>query len=158
MCFTIIFKYSNVSTFFFSWLYWTDTTTNEIKRASMDGKSISTLHNSSLGYPSVLAIDYGSQKLYWIHNSQLESSNSDGTGRVTIFVSSELGSPQSVSVFGEYLYWTQYQSIYLVPLNSPMRVTTVLNNGLLSNLYGLQIYSKEKQPEGIVIVYLSSMK
>ena len=114
----------------------------------MDGKSISTLHNSSLGYLRVLAIDYGSQKLYWIHNSQLESSNSDGTGRATIFVSSELGSPQSVSVFGEYLYGTQYQSIYRVPLNSPTNITTVLDSGFLRTLYGLQVYSKEKQPEG----------
>ena len=114
----------------------------------MDGKSVSTLHNSSLGYLRVLALDYSSQKLYWIHNNALESSNSDGTGRMVIFVSSEIGSPLSVSVFGEYLYWTAHQSIYRVPVNSPINVSTVLNSELLSNLYGLQVYSKEKQPEG----------
>lgn len=115
----------------------------------MDGKSISTLHNSNLYYPRVLALDYHSQKLYWIHNSRLESSNSDGTGRVLIIVSSLIGSPLSISMFGEYLYWTAYQSIYRVSLNSPYNISTVLNSELLSSLYGLQVYSKEKQPEGM---------
>ena len=113
----------------------------------MDGTSVETLHNVYNVF--TLTLDYTSQKLYWVDNinDHIEMSNCNGTERVVVSTAAEIDYSRGIAVFAGDIFWTEYYSrkVYKLPLNSST-VFTIAES--VTNLYGLQIYSKEKQPLG----------
>ena len=121
----------------------------------MDATSVETLHDTNVYDVYALTIDYTSQKLYWVNtnNRHIESSNCNGTERVIISTAAEISYSWGIAVFAGDIYWTEYYSrkVYKLPLNSST-VFTIAES--VTYLYGLQIYSKEKQVQGINIISL----
>ena len=133
------------------WLYWTDTGSRTIERASMDGSSRTALHTTNLETPYALAIDYATQTLYWSDYAlnKLESSRTDGSNRRLL--NSNLRDPYAMAFFAGKLYWTDfsYNGIYSTLTNSPTIITPLLF--LNVDPYGIQVFDEAVQFEGIII-------
>ena len=131
------------------WLYWSDTGSRRIERASMDGSSQTALHTANLRTPYALTIDYATQTLYWADYAlnKLESSNTDGSNRRLL--TTNIRDPFAMTFFEGTLYWSDYSynGIYSTLSSSPSRVTSLLSIG--SDPYGIQVIDKDLQFGGM---------
>lgn len=75
----------------------------------MDGSNRKVLHSSRLVWPNALSIDLISERLYWADAKLhvIEVSHLDGSYRRVI--ADELQHPFAMTLFGEYLYYTDWQ-------------------------------------------------
>ena len=116
----------------------------------MDGTSRTVLHNTGLSNPYGLTLDYENQILYWIDYSydRVESSYVNGTSRVVLTTSS-ISQPYDTAYHGGNVYWTDrsYDGIYSASVD-PVTVATVRS---FTNPYGISVFSKEGQPEGMCL-------
>ncbi|KAM9664148.1 low-density lipoprotein receptor-related protein 2 [Trichechus inunguis] len=97
------------------YMYWTDWSTNaKIERATLGGNFRVSIVNSSLVWPNGLTLDYEEELLYWADASlqRIERSSLTGMDREVI-VSTTLH-PFSMTVYGQYIYWTDWytKSVY----------------------------------------------
>ena len=130
-------------------LYWTDCGSRPIiGRISMDGTSREVLHNTGLGKPNALTIDHGTQTIYWTDSisRDIESSSTDGSGRRT--VTSAVFLPYSITVFGDSLYWTDWEYDAIFQATTSGRNVSFLISGLSSRPKGIQLISDQRQPTG----------
>ena len=91
-------------------MYWSDWGVNaRIEMASMDGSNRVVLHATRLVWPNALSIDLISERLYWADAKLhvIESSHLDGSHRQVI--AEELLHPFAMTLFGQYLYYTDWQ-------------------------------------------------
>ena len=91
-------------------MYWSDWGINaRIERASMDGSNRMVLHGTRLVWPNALSIDLISERLYWADAKLrvIEVSHLDGSHRQV--VAEGLMHPFAMTLFGEYLYYTDWQ-------------------------------------------------
>ncbi|KAF7489353.1 hypothetical protein SSS_07649 [Sarcoptes scabiei] len=81
----------------------------KIYRTTMAGNFKRTIINDNLTQPSGLAIDYEERKLYWTDalREKIERSDLNGTNR-EILISATIY-PFALTVFGNYIYWTDLQ-------------------------------------------------
>ncbi|XP_061586431.1 very low-density lipoprotein receptor [Cololabis saira] len=89
-------------------MFWTEIgNVVKIERAGMDGSERRVVVNSSLGWPSSIAVDTISDKIYWTDERlrAIGSATLDG-GSVKIFQIKETTHPFSVAVFNDMLYWS----------------------------------------------------
>lgn len=114
----------------------------------MDGTNMMTLHNTRLSNPYGLAIDYGTQTLYWTDYSYglIESSNADGSNRKII--STAPFNPFTLGVYDRKVYWSErYQgNISSAPITFTANSTVVAD---VSNPTGIRIVAQEMQPHGM---------
>lgn len=84
-------------------------TTGKIIRTTMAGSLKKVIIDKNLAQPSGLAIDYDSQMLYWTDavREKIERSDLNGNNR-EVLVSATIY-PFSITVFGNYIYWTDLQ-------------------------------------------------
>ena len=133
------------------WLYWSDTGSRRIERASMEGSNRTALHTTNLHTPYALTIDYATQTLYWADYAlnKLESSNTDGSNRRLL--TTNIRDPYFMTFFDGALYWSDhsYRGIYSTLSSSPSRITSLLSIGY--DPYGIQVINKDQQFEGILI-------
>lgn len=122
---------ANGAAFAQSQLYWTDTKTNTIERANLDGSNVETIVNGvtlSLG----MAVDQINDKIYWVDIGQfidsgfgdevIRRANLDGTGVETILTTADgLRHPWAIQVdpVGGKVYWADgnTQKIYRADLD-----------------------------------------
>lgn len=93
------------------YMYWTDWGYRpRIERAYMDGTHRKIIINSNLGFPNGLSIDYTAERLYWVDAKldKVETSTLEGNNRVTLI--QNVPHPFGLTVFGDYVYWTDWQS------------------------------------------------
>lgn len=138
------------------WIYWVNSGTPQIERASLDGTSRTVLHSTGLISPHGLTIDYDTQTLYWTDYSldNLESSHVNGTGR-RVLTKVNVACPYSITFFDNKLYWgdTCYRVIYSTHINSPLSVTTLSSTG--NNPYRIRVISEKRQPiSGKIYTYI----
>lgn len=130
------------------WLYWTDTGSRRIERASMEGSGRTAIIATNLQTPYALTIDYATQTLYWADYTlnKLESSNTDGSNRRLL--TTNIRDPYAITFFAGILYWTDwsYNGIYSTLTGSPSSVTSLLYLGV--DPYGIQVIDKDIQFEG----------
>ena len=93
------------------YLYWSisDPIYPRIVRSDMDGSHVLTLHDSSLGQPTALAVDMPTHTLYWADagTGTLECSDADGWNRRVVTSDRNIvHTPYSISVFEHTLYFT----------------------------------------------------
>ena len=135
-------------------VYWTDRgSVAKIERASMDGQDRTELINTDLVEPYGIAIDYPEQKIYWIDAvlNKIEYCNPDGSGRVsltTLPAGFGLGLPYSLSLQGNYLYWTEQenQSLFTIDKRGGEVIQIVSDLPLRPN--GLQVVNSDKRVYG----------
>ena len=133
-------------------MYWTDWgLPAKVERASMDGKERTILISTGLESPYGITIDYSEQKIYWVDASldKIEYCNPDGTGRVTLTTLPQaygLGVPYSLTLEGDYLYWTEWDdnALYSVHKTDGGNVTQILS-GLVVNPNGIQTVSASRR-------------
>ena len=142
------------------WMYWTDITTDRIERASMDGKSRTVLHSTGLSVARALTMDYENQVLYWADDaySRIESSNPDGSNRLIVVTISSYYAPFAMTYYNGRLYWADtyysYNRIFSTSVTTPS--ITSITSRLSYGLYGIQVVAKERQPQGVCFLFISS--
>ena len=121
----------------------------------MDGQDRIELINTDLEGPFGITIDYSEQKIYWIDGirDKIEYCNPDGTGRVTLISSLGglgFGVPYSLTLEGDYLYWSEWDENALFSLHKTDRgnVSFILSdlpvnpNGIQSVSASRRVYSE----------------
>lgn len=121
-------------------------TSGKILRTTMAGSLKKVIVDKNLAQPSGLAIDFDERMLYWtdavrekIERSDLEGKNREVLVAATIY-------PFSITVFGQYIYWTdlQLRGVYRAEkhtgANMIEMVLSLFYSVLNSNLMSLLIY------------------
>ena len=88
-------------------MYWTDSETDRIQRANLDGTEVEDLVTTGLYDPRGLALDVGGGKMYWAEYRKIKRANLDGAG-VEDLVTTGLSAPMGLAldVGGGKMYWT----------------------------------------------------
>lgn len=119
----------------------------------MDGQNRIVLVDTDLVWPNDITIDYAAQKLYWIDSNldKVESSNTDGSGRITLTTNTggfPLGSPYSLTLEGDYLYWSEWDFNSIFSVHKEGGNVSVVFQGLLLNPNGIQVVGPSRRPYG----------
>ena len=92
-------------------MYWTDSGTDKIQRANLDGSNVQDLVTRGLRYPSGIALDVAEGKMYWTDSltEKIQRANLDGSN-VQDLVTTGLARPQSIAldVAEGKMYWTDW--------------------------------------------------
>ena len=135
-------------------MYWTDVGNDMIEKASMDGTARMVLHSTGLSTVYGMTLDYDNQILYWADYSsnQIESSLTNGLNRM-VLTSTGIADPFSITFFEGNLYWTDWSEhrIYTLSVDSPSVISPVTNN-LGQDLYSIHVVTKQRQPQGNLIM------
>ncbi|XP_078231746.1 low-density lipoprotein receptor-related protein 4-like [Callithrix jacchus] len=118
------------------YMYWTDWGASpKIERAGMDASGCQVIISSNLTWPNGLAIDYGSQRLYWADAGMktIEFAGLDGSKR-KVLIGSQLPHPFGLTLSGECIYWTDWQT---KGIQSADRLTGLDRETLQENLENL---------------------
>lgn len=131
-------------------MYWTDTGTDRIEKASLDGNFRTTLHSTGLSNVVGLTLDYQNQTLYWMeytYYGRIERSLVNGSNRETI-LGSGLYYPWALSYFAGTLYLTEYNNrrIKSVIVTQPITINPIVSTG--NNPYDIKVIAEEKQQIG----------
>uniref|UniRef100_A0A4W6FVJ7 Low density lipoprotein receptor-related protein 5 n=1 Tax=Lates calcarifer TaxID=8187 RepID=A0A4W6FVJ7_LATCA len=131
-------------------LYWTDSETNRIEVANLDGTSrkvLKVIVNVDIYWPNGLTIDLVEQKLYWADAklSFIHRANLDGSARETV-VEGTLTHPFALTLSEETLYWTDWQtrSIHACNKHSGDKTREILS-GIYSPM-DIQVLEPYRQP------------
>ncbi|XP_066250185.1 low-density lipoprotein receptor-related protein 2 [Euwallacea similis] len=131
-------------------LYYTDWgkfgASGKILRTTMAGSLKKVIIDKNLTQPSGLAIDYDERMLYWtdavrekIERSDLEGNNREILVAATIY-------PFSITVFGEYIYWTdlQLRGVYRAEKHTGANMIEMVKR-LEDSPRDIQVYSDKRQ-------------
>ena len=96
---------------FFRFIYWTDWGDQpKIERAELSGKNRMTiLDHNEVTWASSIAIDHTLEKIFWADLNMRRICSSDVNGNHVQEILSGLTSPYGVTVFEDYVYWTDFQ-------------------------------------------------
>lgn len=93
-------------------MYWTDWGKDaKIERAGLDGSHRQTIVSYDIKWPNGLTIDLVRGRIYWVDAklNLISSCDYDGADRRGVLRSVEvLHHPFSISVFEDYVYWTDW--------------------------------------------------
>lgn len=132
-------------------MYWTDWGhPAKIERASMDGTSRETLHNTSLVWPNDITIDYQSQTIYWVDAKldKIESSYVNGSNRLLVSRAFIIH-PFSISFYRGVLYWSDWVLNQVVYTQVPTQGNVEgLVPGLAKDPMGVKVVALDIQPLG----------
>ena len=127
----------------------------------MDGKERIILHSVGLNQPFGIACDYTTQIVYWSDTGydRIEYSFYNGSGRnVLVSGSDGVEIPFDLTIFGDLLYWTDWQEngvygTHKIHGTNPvgnLTSVTVIYDGLAVNPNGIAAVSASRQPTGII--------
>ncbi|RXN00434.1 Low-density lipoprotein receptor-related protein 1B [Acipenser ruthenus] len=136
-------------------LFWTDwdATFPRIEAASMSGVGRHIIFKDmEIGaWPNGLTVDHLESRIVWTdaRSDAIYSALYDGTGRIEILRGHEyLSHPFAVSLFGGYVYWTDWRTNTLAKANkwNGRNVTVIQKTS--AQPFDLQIYHPSRQPQG----------
>jgi hypothetical protein len=120
-----------------------------IEKATLSGANRTVIHNTSLVWPSALALDILTQTLYWADSNldKVEKSNVDGTNRVIL---TQLGvvHPFGIVFANDTLYFTDRSDSTIRYLNASGGIVRSLHSSTVysnSTIFGIQIVGPERQ-------------
>ena len=91
------------------YMYWTDTGTDTIRRAHLDGSNIQDIITTGLKTPTDIAVDINDGKVYWIDSGtdKIQRANLDGSN-IEDIVTTGLRTPTSIALdlVNSKVYWT----------------------------------------------------
>ncbi|KAJ8030547.1 Low-density lipoprotein receptor-related protein 4 [Holothuria leucospilota] len=132
-------------------MYWTDWGVNvtSISRATLAGDGVAALVTSNLHYPNGLAIDYETDKIFWVDanpsGSRVESVSLDGLERRLVYTA-EQGQSHffDIAPFQNYLFLTDwYGNLQCLHKDSGEHFFSL---SLGTRPYSIMTYGKELQP------------
>ncbi|XP_033870304.3 low-density lipoprotein receptor-related protein 1B-like isoform X1 [Acipenser ruthenus] len=135
-------------------LFWTDwdATFPRIEAASMSGVGRHIIFKDmEIGaWPNGLTVDHLESRIVWTdaRSDAIYSALYDGTGRIEILRGHEyLSHPFAVSLFGGYVYWTDWRTNTLAKANkwNGRNVTVIQKTS--AQPFDLQIYHPSRQPQ-----------
>lgn len=96
----------------FRWMFWSDWGKEaKIERAGLDGSHRQTIVSYDIKWPNGLTLDLVRRRVYWVDAklNLISSCDYDGAGRRQILRSPDtLHHPFSISVFEDFVYWTDW--------------------------------------------------
>ncbi|XP_029697135.1 low-density lipoprotein receptor-related protein 5 isoform X2 [Takifugu rubripes] len=130
------------------YMYWTDWGEKpRIESAGMDGSNRKVLVNQNIYWPNGLTIDLLEHKLYWADAklSFIHRANLDGSAREAV-VEGILTHPFALTLSGETLYWTDWQtrSIHACNKQKGDNIREILS-GIFSPM-DIQVLDPSRQP------------
>ena len=134
-------------------MYWSDWGNEaRIERAGMDGSNRTVLHNTDLVWPNGITIDYENQKIYWVDANldTLEYSNVDGTER-TLLQSGEISHPFSITLNGDFLFWTDWQEFAIFTTHKDLPNDTIVSvyDQLPYRPFAIEAVTPDRQGDGL---------
>ncbi|KAA0202310.1 hypothetical protein HAZT_HAZT007753 [Hyalella azteca] len=91
-------------------LFWSDWGENasRIERSYLDGSHRTVIVNTNIGWPNGLALDYKSERLFWIdaQEKRLESCDLEGERRQVLVT--DLPHPFGLALMNSFVYWTDW--------------------------------------------------
>lgn len=136
------------------WLFWTDWDKSDprIERCSLAGehrKTIIQVDKTVGGWPNGLTLDYAQKRIYFIdaHSDSIHTTDYDGNKHHLVIRDQEtLSHPFSISLFENYVYWTDWRTNSVMRANkwNGSDVTTVDRTS--SQPFGIQILHSSRQP------------
>ncbi|XP_062594617.1 low-density lipoprotein receptor-related protein 4-like, partial [Saccostrea cucullata] len=129
------------------YLYWTEIgSSKEISRSYMDGKSQTYIATTNIGFPTGLAIDFNSNRLYWTDASKdhIEYSDLNGENR-NVLTTDKDSFPMGIIVLGQYLYYiaSNRQSVTKINKATGSKVTFMSNHPELGELDSIDVYTDD---------------
>lgn len=121
-------------------MFWTDWGNDaKIERAGLDGSHRETIVSYDIKWPNGLTLDLVRRRVYWLDAklNLISSCDYDGAARRQILrSSSSLRHPFSISVFEDFLYWTDWdtQAIYRANKFNGSNVTPITAVYMVSGL------------------------
>ena len=94
------------------WLYWSDWGGSpRIERSGMDGSHRQVLIDSHIKWPNGITLDRADRRLFWVDAKMdlIGSCDYDGSNRrVVLAAGSSIGHPFAVTVFEDWVYWSDW--------------------------------------------------
>ncbi len=116
----------------------------------MDGQQRGVIVSSeNLGWPNGLAVDFASDRIFWVDGkkSYIGSANLDGSNMVT--VASNIEHPFGLTVFEDYVYWTNYKGRQVFRANKfTGKEKYEFQDGFFSPM-DIQVYHPVAQEQGL---------
>ncbi|XP_037294723.1 LOW QUALITY PROTEIN: low-density lipoprotein receptor-related protein 2 [Manduca sexta] len=131
-------------------LYYTDWgrfgTSGKIYRTTMAGSLKKAIIDKDLSQPSGLTIDFDENMLYWTDavREKIERSNMDGSNREVLITATIY--PFAITVFGNYIYWTdlQLRGVYRAEKHTGANMVEMVKR-LEDSPRDIHIYSPSRQ-------------
>ena len=132
-------------------MFWSDWGEKpKIERAGMDGSGRIVLVHTHIHWPNGLTVNLDTSELYWVDAKLkiIDCINFDGRNRRTIVKAAHLKHPFSLTLYGGYLYWTDWltRSINSCNKTNGSIVHTVLDN--IHSPMGLVALMPDRQKQG----------
>ena len=133
-------------------MFWSDWgEKGKVVRAGMDGSNRVNVITTDIKWPNGLAIDYEDSRLYWLdaHSSRscVASSDLNGKNRQKI-VSGSLPHPFAITVFGDRVYWTDWETKSIHFCLKKNGDGKLLVKDKIEGLMDVQVFEQKRQPEG----------
>lgn len=126
-------------------MYWSDVgSPGKIEVASMDGSERSVLV-PGLGWPNGLSIDFTTQTLYWAdaQSNSIECVDLDGSNKRLVLQG--LGHPFGLDVYGDFIYWTDWNSKNIKQANKSNASSVSIIRSHLSGLMEVKVFDPHRQ-------------
>ncbi|RWS31707.1 low-density lipoprotein receptor-related protein 4-like protein [Leptotrombidium deliense] len=92
-------------------LFWSDWgSLPKIERSYLDGSNRKVVIASGLGWPNGLSVDYEAKRLFWADAQLDRIESTDFQGKVRKIVVKDISHPFGVTIYGQHVYWTDWQS------------------------------------------------
>lgn len=135
-------------------LFWTDWDDDfpRIETCSMSGKHRRTIVNiTSLGggWPNGLTIDYDFKRLYWVdaRSDSLHTITYGGKDlRMVLKNHSHLAHPFAITLFGDFLYWTDWKSNHVVSANKFNGTNATVIHKTETQPFDIHVLHPKRQP------------
>ncbi|XP_064102114.1 low-density lipoprotein receptor-related protein 2-like [Macrobrachium nipponense] len=132
------------------WLFWTDWGENpRIERSSLDGKTRSVIINTKIFWPNGLTLDIPTKRIYFADSKldYIDFCNYDGTGRQQVLSQSHyLLHPHSLSIFEDYVYWTDRQLNRVLSVHKYHGNNESVVSHLVSQPLSIHVHHRVLQP------------
>ncbi|XP_070563427.1 very low-density lipoprotein receptor-like [Ptychodera flava] len=134
-------------------MYWSDWgEPAKIERAGMNGMDRSVLVDTEIQWPNGLTIDYVTRRIFWADAKLhlLGSCDLHGSDRVNIITSeSTLPHPFAITVFGDDMYWTDWETEQIHKANKFTGGGHITLTEKLYSPMGIHVYHSVRQQSGI---------
>ncbi|XP_065914777.1 low-density lipoprotein receptor-related protein 5-like isoform X2 [Dysidea avara] len=133
-------------------LYMTDWGTSpRIEKMHLDGSGRVTIVTQNLVWPNAVTIDFTGPALYWADSwtDIIARGDLDGNNIVILLRGADTYHPFSITVYGDYLYWTDWSlnSVERISKHTPNSARLTIVNGY-SRPSGMQIVQPCRQAGG----------
>ncbi|RZC38041.1 low-density lipoprotein receptor-related protein 4, partial [Asbolus verrucosus] len=144
------------------YIFWTDVERDTINRALWNGSNQEVIVYSNIVSPAGLALDWLTNKIYWTDadTARIEVANTDGAMRsllvwdnlykprdivVDPIEGPELPHPFGLDVFGNYIYWTDWQTLNIERANKLTGLNrTILASGI-TGLMDVRVFHRNRK-------------